>query len=142
MTVGNGQKIKCKLKGLVNMNMKGEETVKLTKVLYAPQTVNNILSLSRLVSKGSLMGDTQGKMIIKKNGVNTILDARNGKDTSMMFYLKAKIHTPERSNPQEENTNFQEDKKDINDKKVKWRKKLDLASEMDINVVHRYSHLG
>ena len=79
VTVRNSQKTKCKLNGLVNTKMKQEETVKLTKVLYAPQTVNNCLIFPMLVSKGAMMGDTQEKMTIKKNVVNMILDTRKGK---------------------------------------------------------------
>ena len=36
----------------------------------------------------------------------------------------------------------QNKKKDTSDGKEEWRKNLGLSSEMDINVVHRYSHLG
>ena len=97
------------------------------------------LSISRLVSKGSKIWATQDKMTIKKNGVIMILDARNGKKESMMFYLKAKRYSPE---GQEANINIPEKNKYGNDDKEEWRKKLGLSSEMDINVVHRYSHLG
>ena len=62
VTVGNGQKTKCKLKGSVNMQLKYGQTVKLTKVLYTPQALKNLLSVSRLVSKGATMGSTQGKI--------------------------------------------------------------------------------
>ena len=58
VTVGNVQKMKCDLKGSVNMNIHGWETVKLTKFLYVTQEVNNILSVSRLVSKGATIGAT------------------------------------------------------------------------------------
>ena len=74
MTVVNGQKMKCNLKGSVNMKLKGGETVNLTKVLYVSQSVNTILGVSRLVSKGSMMGATQDKMTIKKNSFNIILN--------------------------------------------------------------------
>ena len=66
VTVGNGQKIKCAVKGIVNMKPQGEETFKLTKVIYVPQAVNNFLIVSRLVSKGSTIGDTQDKITINK----------------------------------------------------------------------------
>ena len=39
--------MKCELKGTVNMNLQGGETVKLTEVLYVPQAVKNILSIYR-----------------------------------------------------------------------------------------------
>ena len=41
------------------------------------------------------MGDTQDKMIIKKNGVIMILYARKVNNTSMIFYLKMKQYVPE-----------------------------------------------
>ena len=53
--------------------------MKLNKVLYVTQAVKNILSVSRLISKGATMGATQDKTIIKKNGLSITLDARNGK---------------------------------------------------------------
>ena len=62
-----------------------------------------------------------------------ILDTRKGKNTSMMFYLKAKRYPPEWSKSQDENTNLPEDNKYGNDDKGEWRKKLGLPSEMDIN---------
>ena len=49
VTVGNDQKMKCELKGSVNMKTKGGEKVKLTKLLYVPQADKKILSVSRLV---------------------------------------------------------------------------------------------
>ena len=64
--------------------------MQLTEVLNVSQAVKNILSISRLVSKGATMGATQDKMTIKKNGVSMILDARKGQNKSMMLYLKAK----------------------------------------------------
>ena len=67
--------MKCELKFAVNMKLQGGETVKFTEVLYLPQEVKNILSVSRIVSKGAMMGDTKCKMTIKENGVNMILNA-------------------------------------------------------------------
>ena len=87
--------------------------VNLTEVLYVPQSVKNLLSVSRLVSKGVTMGDTQDKMTIKKNGVSMILDEIKGKNVSMMFYLKAKHYVPEVQVPL---TNIPEEEKDGNDK--------------------------
>ena len=52
-TVGNGHNMEYKLKGYVNMKFKDVQTVKLTKILYVPQAVKNLLSVSRLVSKGA-----------------------------------------------------------------------------------------
>ena len=70
--------MKCDLKGSVNMNMQDGKMVKLTEVMYMPQSVEKLLSVSRLVSKGATMGANQDKIIIKKNGVSMILDARKG----------------------------------------------------------------
>ena len=67
VAVGNGPNIKWDLKGSVNMKMQGVETLNLAKVIYIPQAVKNLLSIARLVSKGSMMGDTQDKMTMKKN---------------------------------------------------------------------------
>ena len=58
--------------------------MKLTKTLYVHQDFKNLVSVSRLVSKGATIGPTQDKTIIKKNGVSTIIDARKGKKI-MMF---------------------------------------------------------
>ena len=55
---------------MVNMKLRGGEMVKLTNVLYIPQAVKNLLSIVRLISKGSTMRATKDKMNIKKNGVN------------------------------------------------------------------------
>ena len=66
--------------------------MKLTKVLCVPQAVKNLLIVSRIVSKGSTMGDTQYKTTINKNGVSMILDTRKGKNTSIIFYLKTKYY--------------------------------------------------
>ena len=71
--------MKSELKSSVNMNLKDGQTANLTKVLYVPKAVKNILSISRLISKGITMGATQDRIIIKKNGVSMILDARKGK---------------------------------------------------------------
>ena len=56
-----------------------------------------------------------------------------------MFYVKEKRYAPER---QEANTNFTEVKKCGNNEKEECHKKLGISIKMDINVVHRYSHLG
>ena len=79
--------------------------VKLTGVLYVPQEVKNLLIVSRILSKGATMGATQDKLTIKKNGVKMILDAREGENESMMFYLKAKRYAP---GGQEAHTNLLE----------------------------------
>ena len=70
-----------------------------------------------------------------------ILDARKRNNASMLLYLKAKRYPPEGSKTQEANRNMTEEK-NPNYRKESWRKKLGLPSEMDINVVHRYSRLG
>ena len=98
VTVGNGHKMKCELKGSVNMKLQYGKTEKLTEVVYVTQALKNQLSVSRLVSKGAKMGATQEKMIIKNNGVSMTLDARKGQNGSMMFYLKAKRYYHEGKN--------------------------------------------
>ena len=70
------------------MKLQDGQIVKLTEVMYLPQAVKNLLSVSRLVSKGATIGGTQDKISIKKNSVSMILDARKGQNKSMMFYLK------------------------------------------------------
>ena len=74
--VVNGQNMKFDIKGYVNMKLQYGKTVKLTKFLYVPQAVKNILSVSRFASKGATMGATQENIIIKKKGVSVTLDAR------------------------------------------------------------------
>ena len=106
--MGNGQKMKCKLKGSVNMKLQDEKMVKLTEVLYVPQAMKHLLSVSRLISKGATMGDTHDKIIIKKNGVGMTLGARKDQNNSTMFYLKADIYSPE---GQEALTNLPEQKR-------------------------------
>ena len=96
MTVGNGHKMKCEIKDLVNMNMKVRETVKPPEVLCVTKSVNNVLSVSSIVSKESTMGATQDKMTIKKNGVSMILNAIKERNTSMIFYLNTKRYVSER----------------------------------------------
>ena len=90
------------------------------------------------------MGDTKDKMTIKKNGANMILDAIKVGNKITVLYLKTKRCDPEGSSPQETNSNLKEKNnfKYGNDKKGDWQKKLGLTRETDINVVHRYSHLG
>ena len=66
------------------------------------------------------------------------LDARKVQNNSIMFYLKTKIYAPE---GQESLSNFPGNKIGTSDKKEEWRNNLGLSSDMDINVVHRYSHL-
>ena len=53
--VGYGRKIKCEIKGSINMKLQDGKTLKLTEVLYVTQDMKNILSVSRLVSKGATM---------------------------------------------------------------------------------------
>ena len=114
VTVGNNRKMKCRLKGSVKMKLQDGKTVKLTKVLYVPQSVKNLLIVSRLVSKGSTMGGTWDKMIIKKNGVSMILSAKKFQYKSMKFYLKVKRYAQE---GQEALTNLSEKKKDCSGRK-------------------------
>ena len=90
------------------------------------------------------MGDTKDKMNIKKVSVIITLYTRKGINESTMFYLKAKIYSSEVLSPQEANRNLPEGKiyQYQNDRKEDWKKSLGLPSEMDINFVHRYSHIG
>ena len=64
VTVKNVHNMKFEIKGTVNITIQGGGMVKYTEVLYAPQVVKNILSISRLVSKLSMIGDTQYNMTI------------------------------------------------------------------------------
>ena len=59
VTVRNSQNMKCNLKGSVNRKMQVKENVKLTNVMYIPQSVKNLLSVSRLISKVTTIGDNQ-----------------------------------------------------------------------------------
>ena len=113
-TVGNGNMMKCELKGSVNMKSQDGKMVNITKVMYVTQAVKTLLRISRLVSKGAMMGATQDIMTTKKNGVSVILDARKIQNRSMMFYLKAKRYSSE---GQEAVTNMSEDKKTSTAKK-------------------------
>ena len=45
VTVRNGNNMKCKLKGTVNIKIQGGKTVKLTEVQYVPQAVKNIVNV-------------------------------------------------------------------------------------------------
>ena len=106
--------MKYKLKFSVDMKLQDGQTVKLTKVLYVPQAVKNILSVSMIVSKGATMGATQDKIIIKKSSISMILDASKGQNKSMMLYLKAKKYVPE---GKEALINMPEQKKETRDEK-------------------------
>ena len=76
------------------MNLQDVKTVKFTKVLYVPRAMKNLLRVSRLVSKGALMGATHDKMIIKEKGVSMTLYTRKFQNKIMMFYLKSNIYAP------------------------------------------------
>ena len=75
VTLKNGQKLKCDLKFTVNMKLQVGETVKSSEVLYVSQAVKNILSVSRIISKGATMGYTKDKITINKGILNINLDA-------------------------------------------------------------------
>ena len=62
VTVRNSQNMKYNLKGSVNRKMQVKENVKLTNVMYIPQSVKNLLSVSRLISKVTTMGDNQDNL--------------------------------------------------------------------------------
>ena len=64
--------------------------MKLTEFLYIPQSVKNLLIVSRIVSKVDAVVSTKEIITIKKNGVIMILYARKGENSSMVFDLKAK----------------------------------------------------
>ena len=104
--------MKCEIKGSVNMKFKGVHIVNLMEVLYIPQAVKKLLRVSRLMSKGTTMGDTQYKMTIKENVVSMVLGAIKGQNKSMMFYLKSKEYDPE---GQKALTNLPEEETDDND---------------------------
>ena len=65
VTVGNCQKMNYDIKVSVNMKFQYGQTVKLTRFLYIPQAVKNLLSVSRIMSKGATMGSTPDKITIK-----------------------------------------------------------------------------
>ena len=75
----------CEIKVTVNMKLQGGKTFKLDEVLYLPQLVNNILSVSRLVSKESTMGDNKDKTTNKKGGSRMTLDARKKRDHNFLL---------------------------------------------------------
>ena len=64
-TVINGQKMMFELKVTVSMKLKLGQTVKLNDVLYVPQSVKNLLNVSRLVVIGATMGATIDKKNIR-----------------------------------------------------------------------------
>ena len=88
--------------------------VNLNEFLYVPQYVKNLFSISRLVSNGSTMEANQDKITINKNAVIMILEARKGKNASIMFYLEKKLYVPEGKVAL---TNIPEEKKYNNEKK-------------------------
>ena len=88
--------------------------MKLTKVLYVPQSAKQLLSTPRFVSKGAMMGASQDKITIKENGASMVLDARKGQNKIMMFYLKENRYALE---VQEALVNLSEQKKDISNEK-------------------------
>ena len=94
-TVGNGQNINSELKVMVNMKLHEGEEFRLKNVLYIPQAVKNLTSVSRTTAKGATMGATQDKTTINKNGVSMNMNARKGKNGSTIFYLKSKRFIPE-----------------------------------------------
>lgn len=64
------------------------------------------MSVSRLISKGSIMGDTKYKVNINKNGFIMNLDAIKVNNESTLFYFKANRYPPKVSSPQEANFNL------------------------------------
>ena len=77
------------------MKLQYVQTVNVTKVLYAHQSMKTLLSVSRLVSKGATVGAIQDKVTIKKNGVRVILDAMKGQNKSTIICLKVNSFSPE-----------------------------------------------
>ena len=75
------------------MKLKEVKRENLTEVMYVPQELKKKFSVSRLVSKGSKMGEIQDKITIKKNGISMILDTRKVQNKSMMFYLTEKRYS-------------------------------------------------
>ena len=115
----------------------------MTEVLYLPQEVKNILSVSRLISKGAMMGATKNKTTFKKGSVSITLYEKTLINESTIFYFKEKRYSSEVLSPQEANRNMPEENKYQygNDKKEDCQNKLGLPSEMDINVFHWYLHI-
>ena len=56
VTLGNGQKMKCKLKVSVNMKFRYGKMMNHTKVLNVPHSVKSLLNVSRLMPMGATMG--------------------------------------------------------------------------------------
>ena len=87
-------KMKCEIKGSVNMKLQYRQTEKLTEVLYVPQSVKYFERIKDCL-EGCYNEVHSGKMIIKNNGVSMTLYGRDSQNKSAMFYLKAKIYSPE-----------------------------------------------
>ena len=98
--------MKYKLKGLVNMKLKGGEKFKLGNVLCIPQAVNNLLGTSRIAIKGNNMSATKDKMTIKKNGFSVNLNARKVQNGSTMFHFNSKRIFPGGLTNQDSNQNL------------------------------------
>ena len=111
MTVVNGKNMKCDTQVTVIIHLQGRKTFKLTEVLYLPQEVKNILSISRLISKGAMVGDTKNKMTFKKVSVSINLYANKLINESTIFYFKANRYSSEVFPPQEANRNMPEGNK-------------------------------
>ena len=60
------------------MSVQGREKIQLYNVIYVPQAVKNILSVSMIISKGAIREGIKDKMTIKKNGVSMDQNARKG----------------------------------------------------------------
>ena len=92
--MGSSQKMKCEIRGSVNMKLKCGKLVKLTKVLYVPPVVDFFLAY-----QGSCKSVSRWELLrIKlplKIGVSILLDKSKGQNKIMMFYLKVKRYDSE-----------------------------------------------
>ena len=75
----------------------------MAEVLYLPQEDKNIFSISRQISKGTMMGATKDNITIKKGRVSITLYVRKVINESIILYLKAKRYTSEVFSHQEAN---------------------------------------
>ena len=55
-TVGNGQTMKCEIKGSVNIKIKNGQTVNHNEVLYLPQAVKELLRISSSFQRAPKLG--------------------------------------------------------------------------------------
>ena len=60
VTLGNGQRMKCEMKGSVNMKLQDGKTVKFPRFLYLPQAVKNFFERIKDRFNGHCYGGLSG----------------------------------------------------------------------------------